>query len=299
MIIVLTGATGSGKSRLAIDLAKRIDGEIINGDAFQVYKGIEIATAAPTEEEKREVPHHLFSFLECDDGYDISRYQKDLRAKLDEVLSRNKTPIIVGGSGLYLRSALYDYDLSTDTTHVDMSEYEKLNNTELHAVLEKLDPEEAKKIHENNRRRVLRSIEVCIANNGPKTDMIKAQAHQPIYEDCLFFELKRNREDLYPHVEKRIDEMVKSGMVEQTISMIKQYGKDAPAFKAIGIKEFFPYVDGTSSLDECIVTIKTNTRHYVKRQETFFRHQFKLIEISSVEDVLNAFENYHKDGGTK
>ncbi len=299
MIIVLTGATGSGKSRLAIDLAKRIDGEIINGDAFQVYKGIEIATAAPTEEEKREVPHHLFSFLECDDGYDISRYQKDLRSKLDEVLSRNKTPIIVGGSGLYLRSALYDYDLSTDTSSVDMSSYEKMDNRELHDVLEKLDPEEAKKIHENNRRRVLRSIEVCLANNGPKTEMIKAQTHEPIYKDCLFFELKRDREQLYPHVEKRIDEMVRTGMVEQTVAMIKKYGKDAPAFKAIGIKEFFPYVDGTASLEDCITTIKTNTRHYVKRQETFFRHQFNLIEISGVEDILKTIENYSKVGGSK
>lgn len=290
MIIVLTGATGSGKSRLAIELAKKINGEIINGDAFQVYKGIEIATAAPTEDEKREVPHHLFSFLECDDGYDIFRYQHDLRTEINEVLARGNTPIIVGGSGLYLRSALYDYDLTVDTTKIDMSEYEKLDNHELHAVLERLDKEEALKIHENNRRRVMRSIEVCLANNGPKSEMIKSQAHEPIYDDCFFFELKRDRELLYPHVEKRIDEMIKNGLVEQTLEMINKYGKDAPAFKAIGIKEFFPYIDGTSSLEECIASIKTNTRHYVKRQETFFRHQFKLIEITSVDDILNVLE---------
>ncbi len=290
MIIVLTGATGSGKSRLAIELAKKLNGEIVNGDAFQVYRGIEIATAAPTESEKQEVPHHLYSFLECDDGYDIYRYQHDLRSEIDDIISRGKTAIIVGGSGLYLRSALYDYELSVNSKNVDMKPYEALSNHELHLALEKLDPIEAGKIHENNRIRVMRSIEVCIANGISKTEMINSQSHQPIYNDCFFFELKRDREELYPLVEARVDKMVESGLVDQAIGMIGKYGQNAPAFKAIGIKEFLPYINGESSLEDCIIAIKTNTRHYIKRQETFFRHQFNLIEISSVDDILKAIK---------
>ena len=288
MIIVLTGATGSGKSRLAIELAKKINGEIINGDAFQVYKGIEIATAAPNENEKQEVPHHLYSFLECNDGYDIFRYQHDLRNMLDNVISRGRIPIIVGGSGLYLRSALYDYDLSVNSNKVDMRPYENLSNHELHQALEKLDPVEASKIHENNRIRIMRSIEVCLANGTSKTEMINSQKHLPIYDDCFFFELKRDRGELYPLVEARVDKMVKAGLIAQVTEMVNKYGQDAPAFKAIGIKELFPYLNGESSLEDCITAIKTNTRHYIKRQETFFRHQFNLIEISSIDDILKA-----------
>ena len=288
MIIVLTGATGSGKSRLAIELAKKINGEIINGDAFQVYKGIEIATAAPNENEKQEVPHHLYSFLECNDGYDIFRFQHDLRNMLDDVISRGRIPVIVGGSGLYLRSALYDYDLSVNSNKVDMRPYENLSNHELHQALVKLDPVEASKIHENNRIRIMRSIEVCLANGTSKTEMINSQKHLPIYDDCFFFELKRDRGELYPLVEARVDKMVKAGLVAQVTEMVNKYGQDAPAFKAIGIKELFPYLNGESSLEDCIIAIKTNTRHYIKRQETFFRHQFNLIEISSIDDILKA-----------
>ncbi|MCQ2798287.1 MAG: tRNA (adenosine(37)-N6)-dimethylallyltransferase MiaA [Bacilli bacterium] len=290
MIIVLTGATGSGKSRLAIALANSIGGEIVNGDAFQVYKGIEIATAAPSEEEKKLAKHHLYSFLDVNDGYDISRYQKDLRAKIEEVLSRGSVPIICGGSGLYLRAALYDYDLSVDTKHVDMSKYQDMDNESLHKVLEELDAKEAEKIHMNNRIRVMRAIEICLASETSKSEMIEKQSHKPIYDDCYFFVLKRDRNELYPLVEKRVDEMVKNGLVEETLSMIEKYGREAPAFKAIGIKEFFPYLDGMVKLEDAINTIKTNTRHYIKRQETFFRHQFEVVEISNVDDILKVIK---------
>lgn len=287
MIIVLTGPTGTGKSKLAIELAKRIDGEIINADAFQVYEKLYIATAAPSEEEKKMVPHHLYSFVPLTEGYDIARYQSDARNMLKGILKRGKNPIFVGGSGLYIRSALYDYDLSVDTSNVDLSEYEKLSDKELHVILSKMDPDEAKKIPYQNRRRVLRDIAICLAAGESKTSLLAKQNHEPIYP-TMFFSLHKDREELFPALDKRVDEMFKMGLLDETLPLIRKYGEDAPAFKAIGIKELIPYIHNEMTLQEVIEEIKLDTRHYVKRQETFFRNQFNVNYVSSLEDILST-----------
>lgn len=287
MIIVLTGPTGTGKSKLAISLAKHLDGEIINADAFQVYEKLYIATAAPSEEEKKIVPHHLYSFVPLNEGYDIARYQTDARNTLNDVLSRGKTPIFVGGSGLYIRSALYDYDLSVDTSSVDMSEYEKLSNEELHDILSKLDEEEAKKIPYQNRRRLLRDIAICLAAKESKTSLLAKQNHEPLYP-TIFFSLSKERESLYPLLDERVDKMFKDGLLEETIPLINEYGEDKAAFRAIGVNELIPYIHGQISLEEAINKIKIDTHHYVKRQETFFRHQFPIKYVSSLEEILST-----------
>ena len=286
MIIVLTGATGSGKSSLAIKLAKIIDAEIINGDAFQVYKDLTIATAAPTLEEKAVVPHHLFQYVPLDSSYSIAQYQKDCRDKLKEVLSRKENVIIVGGSGLYLRSALYDYDLSLDTDAVDMAPYIEKTNEELHKILADLDEIEAKKIPVQNRQRMLRSIQICLAAGKSKTELLSSQKHEPIYP-CKFYVLHVDRADLYPKVNERVDIMFSQGLLEETLPLIKRYGREAQAFKAIGVKELFSYIDGELTLDEVKDQIKLYTRRYSKRQETFFRQQFQATLISSLDDILD------------
>lgn len=285
MILVLSGATASGKSKLALELAKAIDGEIVNADAFQVYKGIEIATAAPKEEEKKSVPHHLYGYLSVDEEYSIARYQTDARRIITDILKRKKTPILVGGSGLYIRSALYDYDLSVDTSDVDMTKYLALDDIALHKVLEQLDPEEANKIHPNNRRRVYRDIEICLALGKSKTEFLKEQKHEPIYP-TKFFILKKSRDSLYEISSLRVDKMFEDGLLEQIVPMIEKYGENAPAFKAIGIKEIFPYLHHEKSLEEAKEDIKKNTKHYIKRQETFFAYQFPSIYVSSLEDII-------------
>jgi tRNA dimethylallyltransferase len=287
MILVLTGATGSGKSSLAVALAKKIQGEIINADAFQVYQELTIATAVPSLEMRQEVPHHLYSFVPLSEGYDIAAYQKDCREAICDVLSRDHTPILVGGSGLYIRSALYDYDLALDTSKVDMSPYETLSDGDLHGVLEKMDPLEAAKIHPNNRRRVYRDIEICLASGVSKSALLAEQKHEPIYP-TKFFALKRERDELYPLVEKRVDEMFEGGLLEETLPLIEKYGREAPAFRAIGVKELFPYLEKKATLEETKNLIKENTRHYIKRQETFFRHQFPLLYVSSLEEIMKA-----------
>jgi tRNA dimethylallyltransferase len=287
MILVLTGATGTGKSDLAIRLAKAIDGEIINADAFQVYQGLRIATAAPSEAMQKEVPHHLYGYIPLSEGYDIARYQKDCRAVLKDVLGRGKTPILVGGSGLYIRSALYDYDLSLDTSSVDLTPYENLSDEDLHRKLEELDPEEASKIHFHNRRRVLRSLTICLASGSSKTALLAKQNHQPIFP-TRFFALSKERDQLYLLVEERVETMFQKGLLEETVPLIEKYGREAPAFKAIGVKELFPYLDQQATLEETKALIKENTRHYIKRQETFFRHQFPVIDVLSYEEIIKA-----------
>jgi len=287
MILVLTGATGSGKSELAIALAKAVNGEIINADAFQVYQGLRIATAAPSERMKQEVPHHLYAFVPLNESYDIAHYQKDCRQAIAGVFSRNHTPILVGGSGLYIRSALYDYDLSLDTSKVDMSAYEGLSDEDLHGILEKLDPEEAKKISANNRRRVYRDIQICLAAGEAKTDFLAKQKHEAIYP-TKFFELDKERDELYTHAGERVEAMFKAGLLDETIPLIERYGRSAMAFKAIGVKELFPYLDKEATLGETKELIKKNTRHYIKNQYTWFRHQFPLVTVASLEDIIKA-----------
>lgn len=288
-VIVLTGATGTGKSALAISLAKKINGEIINVDAFQVYQGLSIATASPTKEEMLLIPHHLYNFVPLEEEYNVSRYQKDARKVIDEVISRHKVPILVGGSGLYIRSALFDYDFSVDTSNVDLSIYEAMSNEELHHILEELDIAEANKIHPNNRRRVLRDIAICLALKRSKTSFLEEQNHEPIYPTS-FFVLHLSRETLYPLVEERVERMFSLGLLDETLPLIKKYGRNIGAFKAIGVKELFPYLDGKITIEEAKTRIKENTRHYIRRQETFFAHQFKSEIVTSLSDILSCLD---------
>lgn len=290
MIIVLAGPTGSGKSDLAISLAKRLGGAIINGDAFQVYKELDIATAKPTLEMRMEVPHFLFDFVPLTDAYSVYEYQNDLRSAI-ATLSASNTPIIIaGGTGLYIRAGLYDYEFPPEA-EVDMSAYEKLSDEEAYAELKRLDPEASASIHPHNRLRVMRALRVILATGKKKSEIIAKQEHKPIYDDVHFFGLSAERASLYERVDARVDRMVKDGLVEENRRLIDKYGRDRMAFRAIGVKEFFPYFDGEKSLDECIAEVKKATRNYVKRQMTFFLHQFDIEWIKGEEDVLEAISH--------
>lgn len=284
MIIVLTGPTGSGKTKVAIELAKALGGVILNGDAFQVYKELNIATAKPTLEEFMQAPHYLFDFIPLNESYNVREYQLDLRGCIAE-LEKNNTPMIIaGGTGLYIRAGLYDYEFVEDKP-IDLSEYETKSNEDLHGFLEKIDPKSASMIHPNNRVRLLRAIEIYLQTGTPKSEIESTQKHAPIY-DVKFFGLQTERAPLYERVNARVDEMFAAGLLEETKPLVERYGRDCAAFKAIGVKELFPYFDGLVTLEEAKETIKKNTRNYVKRQETFFRHQFDINWATSAEDIL-------------
>ena len=289
MIIVLTGPTGSGKTKVAIELAKALGGVILNADAFQVYQELNIATAKPSLEERMQVPHYLFDFIPLNESYNVAEYQADLRGCIAELEQDNVPMIIAGGTGLYIRAALYDYEFSEDKP-IDLSEYESKSNEDLHGILQNIDPESAKAIHPNNRVRVLRAIEIYLQNGKTKTEIEANQKHELIY-DAKFFGLQHERAPLYERANARVDEMVQQGLIEENMRLIQKYGRDCAAFKAIGVKEFFPYLDGEASLEETIELIKKNTRNYIKRQETFFRHQFNIDWVNSAEDILKKIKN--------
>ena len=287
MIIVLTGATGSGKSKMAISLAKKLDAVIINADAFQVYEELSIATALPSEEERMEVPHFLFSFIPLTEGYNVAEYQKDLRAMLAEFSQRKKNVIIAGGTGLYIRAGLYDYRFQDEEEKMDLSMYDNFSNEDLHMILKRLDPVSAEKIHPNNRQRVLRAIEICLRGGKAKSELEQEQTHAPIYE-AHFFGIASERQSLYEKVNARVEEMFAQGLIEENRRLIEKYGRDVPAFRAIGVKECFPYFDGKATLEETKELIKKNTRNYIKRQDTFFRHQFHIQWIEKEEEIFKA-----------
>ena len=284
MIIVITGPTCMGKSETALEVAKVFNAEIVNGDAFQCYKEMDIGVAKPPKEYFSIVPHHLFSFVDIDRDYSIANYQKDLRKTVDEILSRGKNVVIVGGSGLYIRSALYDYEFSQDPD-VDMSKYEKMNNEELHKELENIDPEQAKIIHKNNRKRVLRAIEIYLGQGRTKTDLIESQEHKLVY-DAKFFVRNMDRKVLYSLIDKRVDKMIEQGLLSEVKSIFEKYGEGCKALQAIGYKELIPVLKDEYSLDTGIELVKKNSRNYAKRQVTYIKHQFPVVFYENTRDLL-------------
>lgn len=284
MIIVLTGVTGSGKSELAIRLAKKLNAGIVNADAFQVYEELNIATAKPSVEMMMEAPHFLFDFIPLSSSYSVAEYQADLRSAIVTLEKQGRNVVIAGGTGLYIRAGLYDYRFPS-LRKVDLSAYEKLDDEKLFAAALSLDEAEAKTIHPHNRVRLLRLIAMALAGEK-KSEIKQSQSNQPIY-DVRFYGLEVDREDIYPRVEQRVERMFEMGLEEEDRRLVEKYGRDCQAFKAIGVKELFPYFDGKISLEEAKADVKKHTRHYVKRQETFFRHQFPINWIKTEEDILN------------
>ena len=284
MIIVITGPTCLGKSDTALAIAKKIDAEIINGDAFQCYKEMEIGVAKPPKEYFKEVPHHLYSFVDVDHDYSIAEYQINLRNKIDELLSKGKNIIIVGGSGLYIRSALYDYDFK-ENKKVDMSKYEAMDNRTLHDELRKIDPKQTEIIHMNNRKRVLRAIEIYLSSGETKSSLVDKQEHKPIY-DVKFFVREIDRDELYSRINKRVDLMYEMGLENEVKNLYKKYGNKPHALQAIGYKEIIAALEGEYPLEDAKEIIKKNSRNYAKRQLTFVRHQFPVTYYKDNRDLL-------------
>ena len=282
--MVIAGPSASGKTAFGIELAKEFAGEIISGDSVQVYRGFDIGSGKVTPFEKQGIPHHLIDICDFDQEYTIADFQRDVREKIRDISSRGKLPIIVGGSGLYLKSALYDYELKAEAEKDDP--FDDLSNEELYRRLVKIDPESLKKIHVNNRRRLLRAYNYYLKNGEPMSLSIKRQKHKPLY-DVLFVALGINREKLYERIDKRVDKMIADGLKEEVLSLYNR-GCDFTykPMQAIGYRQWQPYIDKEKSEEEVIADIKKATRNFVKRQYTWFNHQLPVNWFDS--DDLTA-----------
>ena len=267
-VIVILGPTGVGKTKMSIELAKRLDGEIVNADSMQFYKDLNIGTAKIKEEEKENIPHHLFDIKEVSDDYSIFDYQKDGRKIINDILNRKKMPIIVGGTGLYIKALLYDYKLSYEKEN---NTYDELTTEELYNKLLELDKDII--IDKNNRRRVIRAINYYLENgtsiNNNKTDKLLYNA--------VFIGLTTDREILYDIINKRVDKMLSEGLLEEVKYFYDRKIYTKPLINGIGYKELYKYFAKEETLEEAVNKIKRNSRRYAKRQYTFFNNQLPVI----------------------
>ncbi|MEE3342963.1 MAG: tRNA (adenosine(37)-N6)-dimethylallyltransferase MiaA [Bacilli bacterium] len=294
-IIVIVGPTGVGKTKLSIMLAKKYNGEIINADSMQIYKDLNIGTAKITKEEKEGIPHHLFDIKHVTEEYSIYNYQKDCRKAIKDIQSRNKTVILVGGTGLYIKSALYDYKLNEKTNN---NNYDNIPTEELYNKLIKLDKDSIDKIDKNNRRRIINALSYYLANNKSIT---QNKTNKLLY-DTYFIGLTTNRDELYKIINNRVDIMVKNGLIEE----VKQFHNNniytKPLTGGIGYKELYNYFDNKISLDEAIDKIKKDSRNYAKRQYTFFNNSLPTKWFNTdynnftntYNEIINYIENNNK-----
>jgi len=286
-IIVITGPTAVGKTKLSVEIAKKYNGEIINCDAVQVYKGLDIGSAKVTEEEKEGIVHHLLDIKEVDEEYTIYHYQQDCRQVIEDIQNRGKTPIIVGGTGLYIKSTLYDYKLSKET---NSDTYDNLGTEELYNELLKLDKDII--IDRNNRRRLIRAINYYKENNKSIND----NKTDKLLYDAIFIGLTTDRSLLYKKINNRVDTMIKEGLLEEVKSFYDKDIRTKPLLSAIGYKEIYKYFDGEYTLDEAIDKIKQNSRHYAKRQYTFFNHQIPVVwfetDYNNFNNTIEKVSNY-------
>ena len=288
MIVVITGPTGVGKTKMSISLAHYLDGEIINADSTQVYKGLDIATAKVTNDEMEDIKHHLIDIKNIDEDYTVYDYQKDCRKKIEEIKKKNKVPIIVGGTGLYIKAALYDYNFVGNSNN----QYEDISLDDLYKKLLKIDPNTD--IHPNNRKRIIRALNYYNDTNKPYS--LKEKNSKLIYDDVIFIGLTTNRENLYNIINNRVDKMIDNGMLEEVKKIYDLNIRSKAIMTPIGYKELFEYFDGNIKYEEAINLIKQRSRRYAKRQYTWFNHQMDIkwfeVDYGSFNNTINDVIKY-------
>lgn len=289
MIICIVGPTGVGKTKLSIELAKKLNGEIINADSTQVYKGMDIATAKVTEEEKEDIPHHLFDIKEITENYTVYDYQKDCRLKIEEIQNRGNIPILVGGTGLYIKAALYDYKFEEE--HIDNNEYLEYTNDELYNKLISIDPNTD--IHKNNRKRVIRALNY---HNNTNNNLSSKEKTNKLLYDVIFIGLTTDRNILYDRINKRVDVMLENGLLEEVKNIYDTNIRSKAVLTPIGYKELFDYFDNNCTLDESIELIKQRSRKYAKRQYTWNNHQIPVnwfdVDFNNFDNTVNEVINF-------
>lgn len=279
-IIVIVGPTCTGKTKLSIELAKKYNGEIINADSTQIYKDNDIATAKISLEEMEGIEHHLLSIKELSENYTVFDYQRDARNCINKIIDKGKIPILVGGTGLYIKSVLYDYKFDLENNKKET--YDQYNNEELYKKLLSIDPKT--EIHPNNRKRVERALDYYFANNKPISS--KEKTNKMLY-DVIIIGLTTDRNILYENINERVDKMLESGLLDEARKIYKSGIRTKAVLTPIGYKELFPYFEGKENLDNAILLMKQNSRHYAKRQYTWFLHQMDVKWFTTNYDNFN------------
>ena len=292
-LIAIVGPTASGKTGLAIEIAKRIDGEIVSCDSMQIYRDIPIASAVAMAEEKAEVPHHLIEFLEPDSSFSVAEYVEAAKRCIEDILSRGKTPILCGGTGLYYSSLVDNISFEDQPGQTEIRERleNELNETSaefMHKKLKEIDPAAAEKLAVSDTRRVIRAIELfeLTGLSAERRNELSKSNPSPYNTVTIGIDYK-DRQLLYSRIEKRIDIMIENGLIAEAEARFKKSGGAA---QAIGHKEFFPYFAGEISLEQAIDNLKTSTRRYAKRQLTWFRRDERInwIFADETEDIVSA-----------
>ena len=284
-IIVIVGPTGVGKTKLSIELAKELDAEIINGDSVSIYKRLNIGSAKPSVEEREGIPHHLIDIKDVDEKYSVFDYQTDCRRVIDEITNRGKRIIIVGGTGLYIKAALYDYKFEEGTTY---NNYDDLSNEEILNRIKKYDVEVIPDI--NNRRRLERLL--TRLENGEEITNNKDKLLYPI----KVIGLTTDRDYLYERINNRVDKMISDGLLNEIESLRDKYNNSRILNSGIGYKEFYDYLFNNKKLEEVIDSVKQDSRRFAKRQYTFFNNQFNTkwfdVNFDDFNETLNKVYNY-------
>lgn len=294
-LIILAGPTASGKTSVSIDLAKRIGGEIISADSMQVYRGMDVGTAKIKADEMQGVKHYLINVLDPTEDFNIVKFQDMVKYSIGEIKRNGHIPILVGGTGFYIQSVIYDIDFDTQDDNGDIrkaleEEYDNKGADFMYEKLKKIDSVSAENIHKNNKKRIIRAIEYFLINSAPISAHNESQRKKNSPYDFRFFVLNPPRDILYERINQRVDKMVEEGLVRE-VKGLKDAGLSIEniSMQGIGYKEILEYLDGEITLDEAIDNIKQNTRHMAKRQVTWFKREKDVIYINPFE-----FENNEK-----
>ena len=289
-VIVICGPTASGKTALSIELAKRINGEVVSADSMQIYKDMDIGSAKVTKEEMQGIKHYLVDCVSPDERYSVANYKLDAKKAIEEILKKGKTPIVVGGTGLYIDALIYEIEYQD--VKINESYRKELESIKQNQGLEvlyeravKIDPEAMKKISPNDSKRIMRVLEIYEATGKNKTEQEAESRLKEIPYNYKVFAITMDREKLYERINKRVDIMIENGLIEEVKELLKKYKEFPTAMQALGYKEVKEHLDGKLTKQEMIDKIKQESRRYAKRQLTWFRKNKQTIWIDGLNDM--------------
>ncbi len=302
-IIVIVGPTAVGKTYVSVELAKKLNTEIISADSMQIYKGMDIGTAKIAEDEKQGIIHHMIDIVSPDEEYSVSEFKYDAEKIIDRLSGENKIPVIVGGSGLYVNSLIYDLDFGNAKSNKKIREYytyyyKEHGEDALYDKLMRIDPKAAGKIHKNNVKRVIRALEVYDITGMKFSELNTDIRKESNKYDCILIGLSMERKVLYERINQRVDEMLSEGLVDEVRSLIeKGYNKNLVSMRGIGYKEIIEHLEGSTDYEEAVSILKQNTRRFAKRQYTWFLKDksikwFSMDNLEGTDNTINDILDY-------